>query len=321
MDVGTHCYINRRGWGMATNAIDDLGRAGTIWVDEGGVPVDALSSRRHPSSRIYDVAHYLNERCISAKALDLALPTEDFFDLSEEMGCGRSLATTWMDVHGLRVLRGTSAFIVHYDLGHGSLHGMVDADMKALTSEILRRLNRHGVRELPKSASSNGVSPSAKTIGEVGVTSSAAGRDNGDTHRTANLSHEEKIIAAKEAIAVYAREKNLPSAEMLATFGELDRAKASGGAAAVGVDLPATSGRLLASCVVGRWNGVKWIEAAPANINRHAHRLSSESLGRAADQIWSANSGGTYADLVCSRPERLADMVYRGDSAADGERG
>lgn len=229
------------------------------------------------------------------------------------------------------------------------LDGVIYADREALILEIEGCFQGCCVAELPQSASSNGVSPSAKTVGEVRVTASAAGRDNGNSNRMADLSHEEKIIAAKAAIAVYAREKNLPSAKTLALFGELDRAKASGGAAAVGVDLAEagadrtvwawaskrlemdpvslpTSEELCRGFGGRQYDFIAFDEAsdlgcgAPANINRHAHRLSSESLSRAADQIWSANSGGTYADLVCSRPERLAEMVYRGDAAADGER-
>lgn len=217
---------------------------------------------------------------------------------------------------------------------------MIKPNFEALRVEILRCLGRGAVGELPKSASGNGVSPGVKTFREVGVTAGAAGRDNRDSNRTADLTHEEKIIAAKHAISVYARDKKLPSTEMLATFGELDRAKASGGAAAVGVDLAkpgadktvwwiATdecTGLLDDDTLVDFADADHRIAAAlarrgaTANINRHAHRLSSESLSRAADQIWSANSGGSYADLVCSRAERLAEMVYRGDSAADRER-
>jgi hypothetical protein len=294
-------------------------------------------------------AIYLARRAICQagyvpKDFSLVIPARDFCMLLDDARMvsfkvdGASSGTSAMRVYDIEILRGERGIGIFGPK-------MIPSNRKALDAEILRCLGRGSVAELPQSASSNGVSPSAKTIGEVRVTTSPASRDNRDSNRTADLSHEAKIIAAKHAIAVYAREKKLPGAEMLAAFGELDRAKASGGVATVGVDLAKPgSDKTAVHVTAGEWQGVVWIDesnmvtpkwirdavgdraigqinGAPANINRHAHRLSSESLRRAADQIWIGNSGGTYADLVCSRPERLAEMVYRGDSAPDGERG
>jgi hypothetical protein len=266
-------------------------------------------------------AIYLARRAICQagyvpKDFSLVIPAQDFCALLDDTRMNSikvaadSNGASAMRVYDIEILRGENGIGIFGPK-------MISANREALDAEILRCLGRDGVRELPESPSSNGVSPSAKPVGEVRVTTSPASRDNRDSNRTADLSHEAKVIAAKHAIAVYAREKKLPGAEMLAAFGELDRAKASGGAAAVGVDL--RPGAL--NWVPASWMDAKWVEATPANINRHAHRLSSESLRRAADQIWIGNSGGAYADLVCSRPERLAEMVYRGDAAADGEGG
>jgi hypothetical protein len=264
---------------------------------------------------IHRVHHLMRQRNLDPKRLSLTIPAGDFLGMfignTKSRRDGECYGST-MRVCDIEILRGTDDVIAWLNAVK-----MVESDREALRVEIYRCLGRDAIGELPKSASSNGVSPSAKTVGEIAVAASPASRDNRDSNRTADLSHEAKVIAAKHAIAVYAREKKLPGAEMLAAFGELDRAKASGGAAAVGVDL--RPGAL--NWVPASWMGAKWVEATPANINRHAHRLSSESLRRAADQIWIGNSGGTYADLVCSRPERLAEMVYRGDAAADGERG
>lgn len=191
--------------------------------------------------------------------------------------------------------------------------------------QISRSFDRNAIAELPEGPSADRVSPSAEPVGEVAVTPSPASGDDRNPNSLAHLSDEAKVIAAKEAIAVYARNKQLPSAEMLATFGELDRAKTGGSAAAVGEDLAESEFcTRLAKAIHNLPPAAISITSspgAPANINRHAHRLSSESLSRAADQIWGANSGGSYADLVCSRAERLAEMVYRGDAAADGQRG
>ena len=262
---------------------------------------------------------------------------------------------------GIEVLCGgrlvTEPVAIFARLGAG-----VDANSKALLAKIQRCLTGGRVGKLPKSTSGDRVSPSAEPIGKIPVTPSPAGGDDRDSNSLAHLSDEAKVIAAKHAIAAYARNKQLPSAAHLALFGELDRAKASGGAAAVGVDLakpgadksvrwwafkkavrgpvalPTSDelrrgyGGLECDFIVfdeaanldfttGRWHGVKWVKrGAPANINRHAHRLSSESLSRAADQIWGAHSGAAYGDLIGSRPERLAEMIYRGDTAADRER-
>lgn len=267
---------------------------------------DEADWRTVSAGRLHLVYCALYDHQIEPRRVSITVPEKDFIALGE-FEC-EILASDKSRLHmfGIEILRGADEVIVW-------LPGeMVKSDGMALEAEILRCLGRGSVAKLPKSASSNGVSPSAKTIGEVGVAARAAGRDNRDSNRTAHLSHEAKIIAAKHAIAVYAREKKLPSAEMLATFGELDRAKVGGGSAGVDMDF-AEADSIIRTALARR--------GAPANINRHAHRLSSESLSRAADQIWGANSGGAYADLVCSRAERLAEMVYRGDSAADRERG
>lgn len=327
----------------------------------------AASSPEYPPITFSAIggAHSIIRRAnYEPKDFSIVIPARDFCQLLDDARLvsfrvsGDSAGTSAMRVYDIEILRGDRDVVVYA----ARRTQMIKSNFEALEAEILRCLGRGAVGELPQSASGNGVSPRVKPVSEVGVTSSAAGRDNRDSNRPADLSHEEKVIAAKHAIAVYARDKKLPSAEMLATFGELDRAKASGGAAAVGVDiakpgadksvrwwafkkavrgpvaLPASDellhgyGGLECDFVVfdeaadfdistRRWHGVKWVQATPANINRHAHRLSSESLGRAADQIWGAHSGGSYADLVCSRAERLAEMACRGDSATDGEWG
>lgn len=342
-----------------SRAIDDIGRAENLAEADIG-SLERTLERMQESREGYptiDIAAIQRVHGCVRRAnrhptlLSLVIPERDFFKIQDEMDTATSLgdqdrSSSTMRICNIEILRG----VRDPDADIGVYFGwkMIESDRKALLAEILRCLGRGSVAELPQSASSNRVSPSAKTVSEVGVTARAAGRDNRDSNRPADLSDEAKIIAAKHAISVYARDKKLPSAEALAIFGELDRTKAGRGAAAVGVDLAKpgadrtvrwwlakrsamapvslpTSEELCRGFGGRQYDFIAFDEAtdlgcgAPANINRHAHRLSSESLSRAADQIWGANSSGSYADLVCSRAERLAEMVYRGDAAADGQ--
>jgi hypothetical protein len=259
-------------------------------------------------------AIYLARRAICQagyvpKDFSLVIPAQDFCALLDDTRMNSikvaadSNGASAMRVYDIEILRGENGIGIFGPK-------MISANREALDAEILRCLGRGSVAELPESACGDSVRACGETLREIVVAARPAGRDNRDSNRTADLSHEAKVIAAKHAIAVYAREKNLPGAEMLALFRELDGGEDGGTAPAVGVDLRP-----------GAVNFAFADRGATAHINRHAHRLSSESLRRAADQIWIGNSGGTYADLVCSRPERLAEMVYRGDSAPDGERG
>lgn len=207
---------------------------------------------------------------------------------------------------GIEVLCGgrlvTEPVAIFARLGAG-----VDANSKALLAKIQRCLTGGRITELPKSPSGDRVSPRAETIGKIPVTSSAAGRDNRDSNSLAHLSDEAKVIAAKEAIAAYARNKQLPSAAHLALFGELDGKRAGNKGPGLGQAgwMPAPA-----------WHAQ--IDRLFDDIKRNDHRLSAEPLSRAIDQIWVRENGGAYADLVCSRAERLAEMVCRTEAAADG---
>lgn len=292
----------------------------------------------------------------------VVIPASDFCALLNDTRIfefkisGNSAGASSMRVYGIEILRGERDIAVYCP------HYMVQPNREAMTAEILRCLGRDTVRELPQSASSNGVSPRAKPVSEVGVTPRPTGSDDRNPHSLAHLSDEAKVIAAKEAIAAYARKKQLPSPAHLALFGELDgkRAGNKGASARVcAVDFAAPgsdktivairrrdgsiavsglpAGTLL-SAVVGKdtvrishraddrpgqfknWVSEHWLTIID-DIDRNDHSLASEPLSRAIDQIWVRENGGAYADLISSRSERLAEMVNRGDSAADGERG
>lgn len=226
--------------------------------------------------------------------------------LVDQPACPRSLLRASFRLYGVEILRGgfdrdtPLVCLRNRDI-------LFDAHREALIAEIESRLSGDAVSELPQSASSNGVSPGAKPVSEVGIAPRPASGDDRNPNSLAHLSDEAKVIAAKEAIAAYARKKQLPSAAHLALFGELDGKRAGN------KGRPWNPGKArLAACAAGR---------AVNDIDRNHHGLSAEPLGRAIDQIWVRENGGAYADLISSRSERLAEMVNRGDAAADGERG
>jgi len=269
----------------------------------GDFSVELIKSRseakvRYPQidlKRIGAVYDLLREKRIDPKYVSLVIPAHDFgvlYDVNNVENCHSS-----MRIYGMEILLGEDDVSIWY-----SGPTVVSANREALEAEILRCLGRDCVRELPQSASGNGVSPRAKTVGEIAVTPRPASGDHRDADSLAHLSDEAKVIAAKEAIAAYARKKQLPSAAHLAVFRELDSKRAGN---------------------KGRGLTVKDCLKAKAlldadDIDRYHHSLSAEPLSRAIDQIWVRENGGAYADLISSRSERLAEMVCRSEAAADG---
>jgi len=321
-------------------------------------------------SAIYAACKAIMQAGYEPRDFSIVIPGRDFCQLLGDLSFkvkGDPAETSTMRVHDLEILRG--------DAGIGIFGPkMIESSRKALDAEILRCLGRGGITELPKSTSGDRVRASAEPIGKIPVTPSPAGGDDRDSNSLAHLSDEAKVIAAKHAIAAYARNKQLPSAAHLALFGELDGKRAGN----KGSDEPPTSGRLRSAFSVGKWGGIRWVAtdfAAPGadktvaairradgsivatnlpagtvvataigdkfasftvlrdatgeteifsarivdDIKRNDHSLSAEPLGRAVDQVWVRENGGAYADLISSRAERLAEMVCRGDSTADGE--
>jgi hypothetical protein len=195
----------------------------------------------------------------------------------------------------------------------------------AARREIKRKLAGSGPRPLEQSPRRHRMGASAKRVYHMERAASAASRNNGNADRPTHLTHEQKIVAAKAAIAAYARDKKLPSAEQLAAFRELDEAaKAAKPVVAVAPAVPggnrtvfffedpvrdinlAPGGLVWSS----NQNPGAWIDRASI-IERDNHSLSSEALGRAADQLGASQSGRSYADLVGTREQRLAEVLDR----------
>lgn len=242
------------------------------------------------------VAKQVNRAGFRCESVSLTLPERDFRSLSRELSFCAGQGHTTFFYNDMEILRGVDEVIVWLDIP------VIHPDREALEAEILRCLGRDAVGKLPEGAGGNRVSPRAEPIGEIPVTPSPASGDDRDSNSLAHLSDEAKVIAAKEAIATYARKKQLPSAAHLALFGELDGKAAGNKRAQSIVDMIRMPGP----------------DIDIDDIDRNDHSLSAEPLSRAIDQIWVRENGGPYADLVCSRAERLAEMVWRAEAATDG---
>ncbi len=150
-------------------------------------------------------------------------------------------------------------------------------------------------RPSPEGGCSHCVRAFEESRAEVLKASGAAICHDRNSNSGGNAADQREIVAAHAAIAAYARDKKLPGAEMLATFGKLDTIKANNRlGAAVGHD------------------------PVVPDIDRHRHALSSEPLRRAANQLWSSNGGRAYSDFVGTAAQREIEMLDCGDAAADG---
>jgi hypothetical protein len=231
------------------------------------------------------IADKLHGRNLRPEDVSIVLTAADFDALV--IGVGAAAAgTARLRICGTEVLCGDkdTRICIHPRVPLGK------ADREALAVEILRCLGRYRVGKLPQSASGNGVSPDVETVGKVGVAPSPASSDNRDAHLTAEQAKELKIVAAKAAIAAYARDKKLPSAEQLAAFRELDDVRSPN--KALGAALRASI----------RAEVIK-------EIYRDRHSLSSEALGRATDQIRISQSSGPYRDFVGAATQQLTEMI------------
>lgn len=154
------------------------------------------------------------------------------------------------------------------------------------------------VAPVPNGPTGHSVSASPEPISKVADAAGPAIGDNGDANSGGDGGDRLKVVAAHEAIAAYAREKKLPSAEVRATFGELDTAKANDRLRA------AASGNLTVADIV---RAMAILDANEVDGDRHS--LASEPLGRAIDQLWGAQRGRTYCDLVGTGQHRVTDML------------
>jgi hypothetical protein len=207
----------------------------------------------------------------------------------------------------------------------------IEAGRNAGRRELMRKACGSGGSPLENRTPGYAVSPGTERVEHViGAPCAAAGHDR-NTDCPADLTHEEKVVAAKAAIAAYARDKKLPGAKDLALFRELDEARQAPktvvgvdtakpgdeAVVAVNVERPGRdififdeasrhiSGVYRTTMKIGRadrrWRSVE--------IERDNDRLSSEALGRAADQLRRAQGGHSYADFVGTREQRLAEVL------------
>jgi hypothetical protein len=170
------------------------------------------------------------------------------------------------------------------------------ADVEAVKVEVLRCLTGGRISKLPERPGGHSMGPGTNAVGEVGIASGAAIGNDGNAHRGTHLTHEAKVIAAKAALAAYARDKQLPSAEQLAAFRELDSVRA------------AKKGTVIRQTLHFD------------DVESNRDRLASEALGRAADQAVIAERGGAHRDFIGAAAQGFAEMLDAGDAPAHRKR-
>ena len=166
--------------------------------------------------------------------------------------------------------------------------GVVAPDMDILTRKVFACLLGCRVSELPHRACCHTMGTMAYRMSEIPVASRPASGNNGNPRRLSDLSYEEKVVAAKEAVAAYTRDKKLPSAEMLALYRELDGIRA--GHKRTGVNLATAFG-----------NG--------NDVQSNSDRLASEALGRAVDKVGGFERGGPQRDFIGAAAQSFTNML------------
>jgi hypothetical protein len=254
---------------------------------------------RHPMTvqkfgRAYTAARL---REVDPSEISIVLDAPDFDLVLETPGHTRAR------LYGFEVLRGNPR-PVGFPRSIGvfmSCDRMIESDRYALAREIFACLHGRSVRELPECASSDTMAPGAYRSQEIAVPGRAAIGDHRDRDRPADVAKQIDVVAAKAAIAEYARNKQLPSPEMLAAFRELDRAATLKRAA--NADLR-----------------VKITNAVREAVKGHRDGLSSEALGRAADQIGIAEGGRPHRDFIGAAAQSFAEVLDAGDAPAHRKR-
>ena len=112
---------------------------------------------------------------------------------------------------------------------------------------------------------------------------------------------ERELVAVLGAVAVHAREQDLPRAALDALLGPRDRVLARGGAAAGDV-------------------GLIGAVRASLGVDRQHHALRAEDLGELVDQLGPGERRGVDRDLVRARVEDRVGVLDRAHAAADRER-
>jgi hypothetical protein len=213
--------------------------------------------------------------------------------------------------------------------------GHVPPNMEPVAREVFACLLGCRVSELPHRARCNSVGTMAYSMSEIAVTPRPASGNNRNPRRLSDLSYEEKVVAAKESVAAYTRDKKLPSAEMLALYRELDgirTAKKWTGAGAVGrvdqlgnltisglpegelVNWTTEPLRVRATSIVINFRP-KGGELKSAlipivyDVDGNRHGLTSEALSRAADKVGGFERGGPNRDFIGAAAQSFAKML------------
>lgn len=180
--------------------------------------------------------------------------------------------------------------------------GLGKPNLEAIAREVFGCIIGGDVGKLPERSRCDRMGAGAYRLTEVfAAPRSAIGNDRDGNCRT-DVAKKIDVVAAKAAIAAYARDKKLPRPEMLAAFRDLDDARSPNKAANATL----------------RTN----IKAAVRDaVNRDRHSLSAEALGRAADQIGIAEGGRPHRDFIGAAAQGFAEVLDTGDAPTHRKRG
>jgi hypothetical protein len=233
--------------------------------------------------RLHNAAKAIMNTGMLTRNVSIVLPGEDFCALRTQLGFSHEASMRYM---GLELLWGACTLPgadKEFSLWFNETSGLA-AGLDSLAKEIIGCLTGSGVGELPEGAGSNCMGSGMYTTRKVSVTPSTATGDNGNPKRLADLSYEGKVKAAKEAVAAYAREKKLPSPEMLALFRELDDERAC-----------------------QRMMDAPFVDLVEV-VDGDRHSLASAALGRAVNQVRGFESGGPDRDFIGAAAQRFTKM-------------
>jgi hypothetical protein len=271
-------------------------------------------------NRAGKVFEMLCARGFDTSEVSIVLPEEDWIVLAEEL----DLFYNWKPEEGasrlryfnIEYLRGAKDYVVYFGPRFIS-------NRDALRAEIIRCLSGRGLGELPKSPGSNAVSTGPDTGGEIGVATSPAIGNNRNRNGVRHIPDQLDVVSAKAALAAYARDKKLPGSVSLAQLRELDdrlAAKKAVAKACGAGGLPDIWYDEAAAITPKMFDALTSAGFAPRKIDGNRDSLSSESLGRAIDQLNVAEHGRAHRDFIGAAAQGFAEMLDASDAPAHRKR-
>jgi hypothetical protein len=272
--------------------------------------------------RLTVVARLLAMHNVPTQDVSIVLLEADWFALRDEI----DLFYNWRPEEGASSLRYCG---IEFLRGGGEysvwLNKPIPPNHDAIACEIIRCLSGGRVSELPKSTGGNGVSTSPDTGDEISVAASPAISDNRNRNGVRHIPDQLDVVSAKAALAAYARDKKLPGSVSLAQLRELDNrlatkkavAKACGAGGAPLTDIWYDEAAAITPEMLDALTSAGF---APRKVDGHRDGLSSESLGRAIDQLNVAEHSRAHRDFIGAAAQGFAEMLDAGDATAHRKR-